>query len=1072
MRIPIAGILLLATGWLVLLNAGCSRQARMARHLEQANRYFASGQYDQAEVEYLNVLQIERLNPAAITGLGLLYRDQGRIERALPLLAKAQELQPDDLNVRLNLGLASLGVGDLKTARDAANYVLDRRPQDPQAPLLLAEAAGPKDVEATRQRLEKLSPSTAPSAPALVALGRLELRLRRIDQAEAAFLRAQALDPKSADVSTGLASLYWDKKDLPRAEAAFKQAADRSPPRSPKRLQYARFQIQNGALDAAKRYLEEMTRNTPDYLPAWIWQADIALTEKKYDEGRTLLANVLARDQVNPDALLMSARLRLAKGENDQAVAELEKMLALYPKSARVCYQLGLAYIAKGEMAKAADALNETVTLAPGLTEAAVVLAEVNLRKGDSGTAIVALKRLTQEHPEIVHAWLLLAEAYRDRGDLDNALAIYTHLAEQFPRNAQAPLLRGETLLQQGKRDDARKAFERAQELAPDFAPPLEQLVNLDLNEKNYPAARLRVESELAKHPKAAAPQLLLAKVLLAQQDRTGAEAALRKAVDLDPDTPVAYLLLAQLNAGSSQYPKALADLNSLIAHDPKNIPAWMLIAVIQDQHKNYPAAREAYEKVLALNPKFGAALNNLAYLDSEQFHELDRARELAQRARELLPQDPRTADTLGLVLYRQHQYIRALGLFQESAGKLPADAEIQFHLGLTQYEMGAEEPARQALKRALQLNPEFPGSDEARQRLSILEISAATAGAAERALLEKAAARDAGDPVVLARLAGLYAREGNAGKAIRAYESALGATPGNLPVLMGLSRLYASQGDTDKAFELSKTARSVAPDDPDVAHVLGCLAYQTGDFRWAASLLDEAARSRPDDPETLFDFANAAYSVGRVPEAEAAMRHALQTTSLFSRASTASRFLQMVALAGEPKQALADEDAIEQVLKSEPADVPALMALAAAREQKADWPGATKAYEEAVKHFPSFAPAHKRLAILYAENSPDNPKAVDEATKARLAFPNDPDLAKAFGVIVYRQGDFARAASLLQQSAAARTGDAELLYYLGMAQYRLNKRAESKQALQGAIDLHLREDLASEARKILTALK
>ena len=58
-------------------------------------------------------------------------------------------------------------------------------------------------------------------------------------------------------------------------------------------------------------------------------------------------------------------------------------------------------------------------------------------------------------------------------------------------------------------------------------------------------------------------------------------------------------------------------------------------------------------------------------------------------------------------------------------------------------------------------------------------------------------------------------------------------------------------------------------------------------------------------------------------------------------------------------------------------------------------------------------------------------------------------------GIIVFRQGDYSRAVTLLQESARQKTGDAELMYYLGMAQYRLKNRAESK-TLQRALDLNL----------------
>ena len=111
-------------------------------------------------------------------------------------------------------------------------------------------------------------------------------------------------------------------------------------------------------------------------------------------------------------------------------------------------------------------------------------------------------------------------------------------------------------------------------------------------------------------------------------------------------------------------------------------------------------------------------------------------------------------------------------------------------------------------------------------------------------------------------------------------------------------------------------------------------------------------------------------------------------------------------------------------------------------------------------------------MAILYAANPADDQKAYDLATKAREAFPDDPELAKAFGIIVYRRGDFARAARLLQECAGKRSDDAELMYYLGMARYQLKQHAASKQALQRALDLNLSSDFAVEARRALADLK
>jgi Flp pilus assembly protein TadD len=91
---------------------------------------------------------------------------------------------------------------------------------------------------------------------------------------------------------------------------------------------------------------------------------------------------------------------------------------------------------------------------------------------------------------------------------------------------------------------------------------------------------------------------------------------------------------------------------------------------------------------------------------------------------------------------------------------------------------------------------------------------------------------------------------------------------------------------------------------------------------------------------------------------------------------------------------------------------------------------------------------------------------------KAHESFPNDSELGKALGIIVFRQGNYARAASLLKENAAERTTDAELFYYLGASQYRLNNRPGSKASLQQALRLNLSGKLAADSRQMLAELK
>ena len=511
-----------------------------------------------------------------------------------------------------------------------------------------------------------------------------------------------AVDPNSSASEFGLGTVFFQKRDLVQADKAFAEAYRLAAPRSQMRLKYAQFKLATSDADGARRILEEMIHATPDYVPSMVLLAEIEMAQKHYPETASLVAKVLQKDSVNLDALVLGARIKLAQGETEKGITELERMQSIYPKYAPIRYLLGQAYLAEGDVPKAVSTLSEAVALNPNLPEPALLLAATNLRKGDFRAASAALSRLVRNRPVLYQAQLLQAEVLRGEGDFDGALDIYKALGKSRPEDPQIPLFTGMTVLQLNRRDEARRSFESALAISPSYLPAVEQLVNLDLLEKKFPSAIQRINSQIEKNPKSEVPRLLLARIYLAQNDRESAEAALLKTIDLNPDVPTAYFMLAQLYAATSRQDKALANLQKIVAKNPKAVGALMMIGIIYDSQKNYPSAKEAYEKVLTVSPKFGPALNNLAFLYSEKFNDQEKGFDLAQRAREIQPTDPHIADTLGWIVYKRRQYPWALSLLRESAAKLPTEATVQAHLGEAMYVMGDESGAKETLQHAL----------------------------------------------------------------------------------------------------------------------------------------------------------------------------------------------------------------------------------------------------------------------------------------------------------------------------------------------------------------------------------
>src|SRR5512134_1678293 len=141
-RVTARTILVVAAVGLVLA-AACSRspEAQKARHLERGDKYFARKEYREAVLEYQNVLRIDGANLRATERAAFAYYELGQLGRAFPYLVKSQELDPDNLDVRVKLGAIRLLARQPDQAREAANFVLAKDPRNIGALLLLAGAA-------------------------------------------------------------------------------------------------------------------------------------------------------------------------------------------------------------------------------------------------------------------------------------------------------------------------------------------------------------------------------------------------------------------------------------------------------------------------------------------------------------------------------------------------------------------------------------------------------------------------------------------------------------------------------------------------------------------------------------------------------------------------------------------------------------------------------------------------------------------------------------------------------------------------------------------------------------------
>ena len=131
----------------------------------------------------------------------------------------------------------------------------------------------------------------------------------------------------------------------------------------------------------------------------------------------------------------------------------------------------------------------------------------------------------------------------------------------------------------------------------------------------------------------------------------------------------------------------------------------WTAIGMLRQQLGQLPQAMQAYQHALESDPNAAVAANNLAWMYCNSGEDMDKALELARRAKALLPRVATVADTLGWVYYKRQLYDLAVSSLQDAVRQEPNSAEYRVHLAASLLRTGKKDEARAQLMEAFGLN-------------------------------------------------------------------------------------------------------------------------------------------------------------------------------------------------------------------------------------------------------------------------------------------------------------------------------------------------------------------------------
>ena len=442
-----------------------------------------------------------------------------------------------------------------------------------------------------------------------------------------------------------------------------------------------------------------------------------AMNDGRFDEAAGIYRELLKAVPDEP-GLLMNLGMALAMaGREAEAIAPLERAVALNPKLVAAHLFLGSSYLAQGEATKAVASLRRVVTANPGDVESRRLLAQAYGAAGRTTDAVTELRRITEIAPKIPAAWHALGHAYNTL--TQETLATFESEPEDSPWRQ---LIVADALFADGRFTDAFALYRETLERLPSMVSIHESIARI-YEQTGRPEWAAQERRRATLPPAACAKRKAMCEFLagryrpalvaaLAGTDQESRYWRLRAANELAlgafrqleelPDSRERREVRATLARAQRRYVDSIAELKGALAFAPGDPD------LLDDLGTSYYFARDYDQAVATLAPLIKAQPEDArlltVYGDSLlQLQRVDEAVTYLRRALEADPSYGMARVALGRAYLQQGAFAPAIPLIES---QLPGDQDGSLHMQLARAYagIGQQEKAAALLERSQEL--------------------------------------------------------------------------------------------------------------------------------------------------------------------------------------------------------------------------------------------------------------------------------------------------------------------------------------------------------------------------------
>ncbi|MDP5031972.1 XrtA/PEP-CTERM system TPR-repeat protein PrsT [Paraglaciecola sp.] len=453
--------------------------------------------------------------------------------------------------------------------------------------------------------------------------------------------------------------------------------------------------------------LEEAVEKSPELVSAQTTLATAYVATGQYDKALELAAKWKASSPKEIKPYLIKGQIHIKRQEYTLAQKEYEEAAAIDSKAFEAPMALINLDLVQNRLEAATEKLGALLKRAPDYLPALAANYLFLSKNGQSEQGLQKIKELVAKKPQDIDARLLLARVYVAEQKYDDSLKVLNGFTDTSKLPKTYWTLKGQSLIANNMRSEAEKHYDAWLKIYPnDKEATIGRLLLLDSENKFTEGAEM-ARSFLQKRDDVQM-QILLTHFLLMSSDIKAGKDAYEKLPAATLAMPIAKGFLARLqledkkpedalpNALAAyqanpsyrnvvmvtfiyeqlkQADKGLQFLQQHIDNRPSDMASRMLLAERQIGDDTESAMR-SYELAIQANPKNYVAFNNLAYLNLQQ-GKLQKAKEYAVKAVELMPANPATLDTLAQVLVAEKNYEEALKYYERAVSDKNVSEEI-----------------------------------------------------------------------------------------------------------------------------------------------------------------------------------------------------------------------------------------------------------------------------------------------------------------------------------------------------------------------------------------------------------